>query len=241
MGLTFLKLRRKMNINIGIVPAYEADKGSYVEQTYIDAVERSGGAAVILPFPFDEVTDSDLEKCDGFLFCGGADISPEIYGEKISELCGKIEPKRDIYELAMLRVILDTGKPILAICRGMQLINAALGGTLYQDLSSQHPTEVTHRCVNAKYDVEHAARLIEGTPLYDLIGKERITVNSYHHQAIKTLAVGLRASAVADDGIIEAVYHTERRLSGFQWHPERMLDKENRLILEDFIKECTRR
>lgn len=236
-----MKLRRKMEVKIGIVPAYEEDRGSYVEDAYIDAVERSGGAAVTLPFPFDAVRACDLEECDGFLFSGGADISPEIYGEEISELCGKIEPKRDKYELEMLDAILDTGKPILAICRGMQLINAALGGTLYQDLSSQHPTEVTHRCTDAKYDVEHSARLIDGAPLFELIGKERITVNSYHHQAIKTLAVGLRASAVAEDGIIEAVYHTERRLSGFQWHPERMLDKESKLIFEDFIKECTRR
>ena len=226
---------------IGILAEVD-NEATRVLHPYISAIEGSGGTPILLPYVKDgETIDRFVNICDGFFFTGGADIDPRHYGEEASSACGELQEHRDELEFKVFQRAIDTSKPILAICRGMQLINAALGGTLYQDLSSQHPTEVTHRCVNAKYDVEHAARLIEGTPLYDLIGKERITVNSYHHQAIKTLAVGLRASAVAEDGIIEAVYHTERRLSGFQWHPERMLDKENRLIFEDFIKECTRR
>lgn len=228
-----------MKVKIGIVPALTKEGEAKVEQSYIDYVTEGGAEVIILPYPKEKITDGLLAECNGFLFLGGADISPSRYGEVAKEQLGETIPGRDEYEFEAFRLIFNTGKPIFAVCRGMQLVNCALGGTLYQDLPSEHPTDVAHRADGKKYDNYHEAAFLEGTYLHGVLGGELFTVNSYHHQAIKTLGNGLAVMARATDGVIEAIYHTgERILWGFQWHPERIDNRTSRRISAAFISAC---
>ena len=228
-----------MKVRIGIVPALNAKGEGEVEQNYIDYVVGGGAEPVVLPYPIDRVTADVLSGCDGFIFLGGADVEPARYGEKRSEYIGQTIPVRDEYEFAIFEKIFNTGKPIFAICRGMQMINCALGGSLYQDLSMREGTRLCHREGEKKYDNYHAASFLPGSYLHGVLGGEEFTVNSYHHQAIKELGRGLAVTSVAADGVIESVHHTgERILWGFQWHPERIDNRASRRISEAFISAC---
>ena len=225
-----------MKVKIGIVPAITADGSIEIDNNYLHYIENAGAVAVALPYPAEAVDEKILSECRGFLFLGGADISPERYGEMPHARLGETIPLRDGYEFAVFDKIFNTGKPIFAICRGMQLVNCALGGRLYQDLESQHPTAIQHRCKEKTYAHEHTASFVEGNYLHGVLGGNEFTVNSYHHQAIKSLGEGLAVMAEAPDGIIEAIYHTgERILWGFQWHPERRSDRVSRRIIDAFV------
>ena len=182
-----------------------------------------------------------IDLCDGFLFTGGKDVEPSRYGEETKPGCGIIQKYRDEYELRVFKAALKTGKPILGICRGTQLINVGLGGTLYQDIPSECPSEIFHRQQESTYSFSHSVNIACGTPLYELVEKERIRANSFHHQSIKALGRNLAVMATADDGVIEAVYGTSKQyVRGYQWHPERLFDKdeENFAIFKDFISAC---
>ncbi len=227
---------------IGILAETDNEQVTKLKPGYTEAIQKSGGIPVILPYVKGEETlDSFLNLCDGFLFTGGCDIEPMHYGEKNRGMCGKIEPYRDEFELKFFKKAITTKKPILAICRGAQLVNVALGGTLYQDIPSEVQTEILHRQNEPKAATFHSVKLLQNAPLFNLIGEPTMTVNSIHHQAIKRLADGLTVMAVADDGIIEAVCLSgEQYLRGFQWHPERLYDSDafNRRIFDDFIEAC---
>lgn len=207
---------------------------------YTEAILAAGG----LPFPIPYIADgvgleAYLELCDGFLFSGGVDINPERYGEKPSAHCGPVELLRDAQEFAAAELVLKSKKPILAICRGAQLINVALGGSLFQDVPSEAPSEISHRQSDGKYAPSHTVRVLEGTPLRTLVVRERMTANSFHHQAIKRLGRGLSVMATADDGIVEAVYlEGEGYLRAYQWHPERLFktSEDNLSLFKDFIR-----
>lgn len=228
-----------MKVKIGIVPAVTKDGKLEIDNNYLQYIDGAGAEAVQLPYPAEAVSENTLADCQGFLFLGGADISPEKYGEMAVAALGETIPARDEYEFAMFAKIFNTGKPIFAICRGMQLVNCALGGKLYQDLTSQKPTEIQHRCKEKTYGQKHAAKFVAGNYLYGVLGGNEFTVNSYHHQAIKELGAGLAVMAEAPDGIIEAVYHTgERILWGFQWHPERRSDRVSRRVIDAFVSAC---
>ena len=211
------------------------------ERIYVSAVEKSGGVPLVLPYCDGAELDRFVEECDGFFFTGGADVAPERYGEARSDACGEVEMKRDDLEFRAFEKIIKTEKPILAICRGMQLINVALGGTLYQDIPSEIKTEILHRQTEPLLEISHEVSVLPNTPLFDLVGKNRVAANSFHHQCIKSFGKGLLPMAKADDGIVEAVYlDGARYLRAYQWHPERICDRnrENRLIFDDFIKAC---
>lgn len=225
-----------MKVKIGIVPALNKEGEANVLQKYIDYITIGGADAVLLPHPITAVSDEALKECDSFMLLGGADIDPDRYGEQPIAALGETIPVRDEYEFAIFKRIFDTGKPILAICRGMQLVNCALGGKLYQDLPTQTKTEISHRCADEKCASYHMASFKEGTYLHGVLGGEPFEVNSYHHQAIKLLGDGLAVMASAPDGTIEAVYHTGKRiLWGFQWHPERLDNSVSRFIIEAFV------
>ena len=213
-----------------------------MQNTYVNAVEGAGGIPLIVPYlKGDEATDDLIELCDGFLFTGGDDIHPSRYGEEIKEKCGKIQTFRDELEFRVLKKALASGKPILAICRGIQLVNIFFGGTLYQDIPSEFDTSILHRQSEPKLAPSHRARILTDTPLYELLGAEYVQANSFHHQAIKTLGDGLRVMALADDGIVEGVYvEGEQYIRAYQWHPERLFDtdSDNRKIFGDFIDAC---
>ena len=212
-----------------------------INTDYFNAVLKSGGVPILMPYTTDEEQiNTALDICDGFLFTGGGDIDPTYYGEARLPECGETDPERDVPEMALLKRALDTGKPIMAICRGMQILNVALGGTLWQDLPSQIPSEINHRVIPGT-ETAHSVSIIKGTPLHKLIGKESIEVNTVHHQGIKKLADGLIHSAIAPDGIIEAYYsESERYVRAYQWHPERIYKVcgESAPIFADFIAAC---
>ena len=227
---------------IGILAEVDNDFNTRVQPPYIKAIELAGGLPVLLPYVEDsKVIEQFVELCDGFFFTGGADVDPMRYGEERKETCGDIQYNRDKLEFRVLEKVMSTSKPILAVCRGAQLVNAALGGTLYQDIPSEIDTSISHRQSEPKFSFSHDINVMENTPLHTLAGVARIRGNSFHHQSIKTLGEGLEIMATSDDGVVEAAYLSgERYLRAYQWHPERLCesDKHNRLIFDDFIKAC---
>lgn len=208
---------------IGVVPLVDRERESYwMIPGYLEGVRQAGGIPVMLPLTSDRAELEQLvAELDGFLLTGGQDISPDLYGQTPAPTCGERCLPRDEMEGGLLPLALKRDRPVLGICRGIQFLNAALGGTLYQDLPTEHPSEVEHH-QRPPYDVGvHRVELVPGSPLQSLLGKERLMVNSYHHQAIRTLAPALQPMAYSEDRLVEAVWAPARRFVwGVQWHPE---------------------
>lgn len=228
---------------IGILPLIDMEKDSYwMLPGYMEGIEAAGGIPVMLPLTEDEtILERLAESFDGFLFTGGQDVSPELYGEEVLPECGECSPERDAMERILLEKILMSGKPLLGICRGIQLLNAALGGTLYQDLPAQHPGEINHHMMPPYDRAVHKVTLKPSAPLYEILGAGEIAVNSYHHQAVKELAKALEVSAVSEDGLVEGVYMPDKKfVMAVQWHPEfsYLKDENARKIFETFVKAC---
>ena len=227
---------------IGLLVAVDNERKSTLLYDYAHAVEQSGGLPLVLPYVENEETLAHfVSLCDGFLFTGGVDMDPVYYGAEKSPFCGEIQPYRDTLELGVLAHLLKTEKPILGICRGAQVLNVALGGTLYQDLPSEYPSEIAHRQSQEKYTPSHEVNVLPDTPLHTLIGADNMTANSFHHQAVKELGKGLSPMAYAADGVLEAFYGTGKQyLRAYQWHPERLFESnaQNRLLFSDFITQC---
>lgn len=225
---------------IGILPLIDTAKESYwMLPAYIEGVKEAGGLPVILTFTEEsEDARTMAQMCDGFVFTGGHDVSPEIYGEERLPECAETSAERDTLEKLLLKEVIEMDKPVLGICRGLQFINAALGGTLYQDLKTYFPSEVNHRQKPPYDKPTHSVKLEEGTPLHKLLGKEDIEVNSCHHQAIKNLSDKLEAMAKASDGLVEAFYMPSKKFVwATQWHPEYLhkVDENSRKIFKAFI------
>lgn len=226
---------------IGLIPLWDEMKQSYwMLPGYMKGIERAGGIPVMLPMTDDAaVLDQLADICQGFLLTGGHDVDPRVYGEKRAEACGECCQSRDAMEYGLLSAILERNKPVLGICRGIQFLNAVLGGTLYQDIPSEYPSEVNHH-QSPPYDQPcHGVSLIPGSPLSDLLKRQRLSVNSYHHQGIKKLADRLQVMAKADDGLVEAVYMPDRCFVwGVQWHPEFSyeIDADSMRIFEAFVQ-----
>ncbi len=230
-----------MNPLIGIMPLWDEKKDSiWMLPGYMDGILQAKGTPIIFPFSDDQEELKRLvELCDGILFTGGHDVSPMLYHEEpLDELISCCD-KRDKLESTVLQIALEAEKPILGICRGIQFINAFLGGTLYQDLPLQHPSEVPHR-QPAPYNIPaHSVRILEGSPLRQCLGIDELPVNSCHHQAIKTLAPGLEPMAVSPDGLVEALYMPcYKYLWAVQWHPEFSFrtDENSRKIFRAFVE-----
>lgn len=206
--------------------------GSFVraDLDYVAGVARAGGAPVILP-PIAEVAGELIRGIDGLLLSGGSDLDPRYYGEEPGSKLGVTIPERDAFEMAIVEHALRMGMPVFGICRGLQVLNVALGGTLYQDLASQlHPDLIAHRQTTPKWQWTHAVAVEKGSEVAAIMGTDGLRVNSYHHQAIKALAGPLVAVAHSSDGVIEAVEArnlSERWLVGVQWHAEAMRDTES--------------
>lgn len=205
---------------IGVIPLYDKDRDSYwMLPAYFKGLKTVGALPVMLPLENLEDCEQMTELCDGLLFTGGQDVDPALYGEEKIEACGEPCPARDHLDAALLRVALEKDLPVLGICRGLQLINACLGGTLWQDLPSQRGAGRNHRMERPYDRAEHQVALTG--PLAELYGAEELGVNSCHHQGIKTLAPCLQPMAVAEDGLVEAFFHPAQRfLWAVQWHPE---------------------
>ena len=202
---------------IGISSGRSESGAATLSANYTDAVSRAGGVPVIFPTVADSALASTLIRMvDGVIFSGGADLDPSYYGETVWNETVEVDTLRDVSDLMLMRAALAAKKPIMAICRGEQLMNVVLGGSLYQDLPTQVDTLVKHGGGTwHRIDVE------KGRVLYGLFGQDSLTVNSFHHQAVKKVAPGIRVTAHADNGIVEA-YEYGDRLIAFQFHPEGM-------------------
>lgn len=231
-----------MKPRIGLLAEIKEEGYTGAKNSYSAAIEAAGGIPFILPYSEREETLVDYAaSMDGFVFTGGADIDPKYFGEEIKETCGKIFPLRDTFESRMFEKITETKKPILGICRGMQVINVFLGGTLFQDIDTEYETNLAHRQPLPNTEPWHDILVLPDTKLFALVGKARMVGNSFHHQAIKTLANGLTCTAKAEDGIIEA-YTADNYpyLAAYQWHPERLcaFDMDNHGLFTNFIEAC---
>ena len=195
-------------------------------------------------FPLTEDRE-ELEQlcslCNGFLITGGQDVDPAIYRETPIPQMGEICTVLDQMERQVLEYVIKEDKAVLGICRGIQYLNAMLGGSLYQDLNVQHPSKTEHH-MEPPYDrVIHQVQIIDGTPLHQLLQVTELGVNSYHHQAVKTLAPLLTVMAESEDGLVEAVYMPKKNyVWAVQWHPELsyQTDKYSRKIFESFVAAC---
>ena len=235
----------KLKPLIGVMPLWDDDKESvWMLPGYLEGIRQAGGIPVILPFTSDKDELDQLAKmCDGFLFTGGHDVSPELYSEKPINDSVISCKERDEMESWYLQYAINYDKPVLGICRGIQFINAALGGTLYQDLPSQHPSETQHhQCPPYDKPVHRVDLMAEGS-LAKLLKKKSLCVNSYHHQAIKKLADKLNVMAVSEDGITEAVEMPGKRFVwAVQWHPEFswQRDEDCLRIFKEFVQKASR-
>ena len=228
---------------IGLQLLVDEKKDSFwMLPAYFEGIFEAGGIPVMLPLTSDEDEVKQLVNTfDGFLITGGHDVSPEVYG--MTDEVGNVVPckARDDMEVLLMKEIVALDKPVLGICRGLQLINAALGGNLYQDLPTQYPSELNHR-QEAPYDNPvHKAKIEEGSWLARITGEEEIMVNSFHHQGIKDLAECLSIAARADDGLVGAIEMPDRKyIKAVQWHPEFMhkTDETSKRIFCDFVNAC---
>jgi len=225
---------------IGVIPLWDEKKDSiWMLPGYMQGLEEAGAVPVILPLTVSETAlKQTVDLFDGFLFTGGHDVNPALYDQEKTEHCGEICEARDRMEAYIFHeAVLKQNKPALGICRGIQFFNVLLGGSLYQDIPTELPGAITH-VKGPPYDVPaHSVRVFPQSPLYELIGKERIEVNSYHHQGINRIAEGLEIMALTDDGLVEAVYMPNRHyVWAVQWHPEFSLkDEFSKKIFASFM------
>jgi putative glutamine amidotransferase len=203
-------------------------------RSYIEELRKVGGVPWVIPLiPHDPDTLQEIfERLDGVFITGGVDVDPSLYGESKTPLCGTTDPDRDAVEIALLRHALTSELPILAVCRGIQILNVACGGTLYQDVSAQVPTALKHDYFPtperpSRKFLAHDIEVKADTRLGKILGDSLVPVNSMHHQAIKKLAPNLVPTAVAPDGIIEGVEGAdERYMIAVQWHPEELTESQ---------------
>jgi putative glutamine amidotransferase len=215
---------RRMRPIIGITAyAEEATWGAWtlpaalIPFAYVRSVEQAGGRALLVP-PTEDGVDETLDRLDGMVFSGGSDIEPELYGAAAHAATTGVRPERDHAELALLTAALERDMPVLALCRGSQVLNVALGGDIEQHLPDRIGHE-GHKEVAGTFS-EHAVEPVPGTCLAPLLGG-RVTVKSHHHQGYGRLGTGLREAAHDEDGTVEAIEDPSRRFAvGVLWHPE---------------------
>ena len=202
-------------------------------QKYVRVLTDAGAAPWIIPLIQNDIDTlrSIYEHLDGFFITGGVDVDPSQYGETRTRLCGRSDAPRDWTELQLIRWAIEDQKPVLGACRGIQVVNVAVGGTLYQDLSFQFPKGIRHDYFPSVEDgftrdmLVHPVAVEPQSRLHRLVGAGEVKVNSMHHQGIKTLATSLVASAIAPDGLIEAAEGTNGQfLVAVQWHPEELAE-----------------
>lgn len=227
---------------IGLTPQVDYDNGCHrVLPTYVNSILDAGGVPVMLPMTDDlQALESVASVCDGFLFTGGHDMHPSYYGEE-NLYCNPPATERDLMEMAFLKVMEQTDKPVFGICRGIQTLNVYFGGTLYQDVVSCGATQRDHRMEKPYERTEHKAFLEEDGPLYAMFGEKEILVNSVHHQAVKAIAPGFRCMARSEDGLVEGIYRPDKPFfMAVQWHPEWMyeFDQNSVRLFRAFIDAC---
>jgi len=213
IGLTTSRVLSKANIPI--LSAAEA---------YVQAVYRAGGLPVLIPLGIgDPDLSALLSRLDGLLLTGGGDIAPERYGGQPHPRVYDIDPDRDRMELDLVKMAVDAGMPFLGICRGFQVVSVALGGTLYEDILDQHPEALKHDYFPGypRDQLAHPVKIAQDSRLAEILGSIELEVNSLHHQGVRQVPAGLHTTALAPDGIPEAVELPGHPFGlAVQWHPE---------------------
>lgn len=216
---------------VGLTPTPELlqmEHGSFrrhaLSENYSMAIEAAGGIPVMLPAHYSDI-EAMLDRLDAVVVTGGGDIDPSRYGQESYEKTDGVDAERDTFELAIVQAAIARDMPVLGICRGLQMLNVALGGTLHQDLNDLFAGANEHRqqALNIHHEEKfQVATLTPGDhPLRSLVADDRFEINSFHHQGIQQLAEPLEAMATAEDGLIEAVYHPgQTYCMAVQWHPE---------------------
>jgi len=224
---------------------FKGCKNHYCLSSYIEAIERNGGIPLLIPIL--NHLDSDtisivLKKIDGLLVPGGIDVDPKSYNEKVLPECGNFNTELDAFQLEILKRAYCMDLPILGICRGIQIINVSLGGSLYQDNSLRlGNSTVKHRFYENSDEPIHNIRITKGTLMYEIFKETSLKVNSLHHQSIKTLGNHLTASAFAEDNLIEVIENRDKKfLLAVQFHPEVLITKQPEMnkIFSALIKHC---
>ncbi|PMB03901.1 gamma-glutamyl-gamma-aminobutyrate hydrolase [Fischerella thermalis CCMEE 5273] len=228
---------------IGLTVSYnQRDERWQLSRDNSEAVFASGGVPVGLLLDEDkEGIRVAARRIDGLLLTGGNDIDPFLFGEEPLPGLGEIEPERDRVEIALIREMVQLRKPILAICRGCQILAIALGGDMYQDLYSQRQQTLQHSQRAPRSHPFHSIRIHEGTRLHQLAGSVTAKVNSFHHQAVRNLPDSCMVAATAPDGVVEAFEGKGNSfVMGVQWHPECMRERDPlaQALYRAFIQAC---
>ncbi|AFM39810.1 putative glutamine amidotransferase [Desulfosporosinus acidiphilus SJ4] len=228
---------------IGITAAhYSEELKTYPRALYVDSIRKAGGIPVILP-PVRSKEESleALDFVDGLLLSGGGDISPVYLKEDPLQGIGACFPERDLSELLLTDYALQKNLPLLAICRGIQVLAVAAGGKIYQDIPGQYLESIQHKQTAPRQNTWHRIDLRKDSLLFTLVKETNIEVNSLHHQAVKEVPPGFLQNAAATDGIIEGIEKIEAKFClGVQWHPESLpeTDKNSCAIFSGFIGAC---
>jgi putative glutamine amidotransferase len=208
---------------------------------YSNSVEAAGGVPLILPLTTDASALACMLECvDGLIIPGGIDVAPALFGQEPHPNLGKVNPDLDTFHLALTRLAVAAKKPLLGICRGAQVINVALGGTLYQDIPALFPdSTLCHMQKTLSYDTDHEVSITPGSRLYDIFGPG-IAINSRHHQSIMDPGKGIVITGRAPDGVVEAAEHTSLPIDLIQWHPELLMQKNHDMLplFTYFVQRC---
>lgn len=221
------------------MPRMSTDPEPTVAQSkYIESLARAGAGMRWVELNDPEQAVQDALTCDGLLLPGGGDMDPKFYGQERIPACGEPNLLRDAAEPLLLRAFLDADKPVLGICRGIQVMNAVLGGDLYQDIK---PFE--HLPHNDHWAKVHTVTVRRGTLLSRILGQDTVLVNSQHHQAVDRVAPGFTLAALSEDGIVEAIEKPDARFClGVQWHPEWLSDADPAMqgLFDAFVNACSK-
>ncbi len=214
-----------------------------VGQAYIQAIQRAGGIPLIIPVGIDPSNLQSLtSRLDGVLFTGGGDIRPQYYGGENHPKVSGLDLERDRLEFELLKPALEMDLPLLAICRGIQVLNVGLGGTLYTHIQDQLPGAIKHDWYPdfPRDRIAHTVSVVQESKLHYILGESEVSVNSLHHQGIEKLGHGLKPVATAPDGLVEAVEVMDARFAlGVQWHPECLPDSiPMQRLFKAFVDAC---
>ncbi|MDD3337172.1 MAG: gamma-glutamyl-gamma-aminobutyrate hydrolase family protein [Eubacteriales bacterium] len=219
------------------------EKQQYILTSYLEAISKAGGIPVLLSMTMESEQIAECAKrLDGLLLAGGNDVAPEFFGHRPVGELGEVNPRRDELEMRMIKEAVSKKLPVLGICRGIQMMNVALGGSLYQDLGTQYKEKAMgHRQTRPGRYGSHKVTVKKGTLLHRVVGEEQLWVNSFHHQAVWELAPGCMENAMAEDGVVEGIEGVQTPFFlGVQWHPERMIEEDPtaRSLFTAFITAC---